>query len=439
MKTAVARPLGFWMCVALVVGNMIGSGVFMLPASLAPYGWNAVIAWVVTIAGALCLAFVYAALARDFPKAGGPAAYTEAAFGPTAGFAVAWSYWISVWVSNAAIAVATVSYLSVFLPVLAKVQGLSAVLTVLIVWLVTWINCRGVRTAGAVQVVTTVLKLLPLIAVAGFAGVILGRGSSAVLPFEPAALSLGGVTAAATLTLWALLGLESATIPADKVVDARRTIPRATLAGAAFTGMVYLIVCSAVLLLTPAGVLSGSNAPFADFLAFHGAGNLRLLLAAFATISAFGVLNGWVLVQGELPAAMARDGVFPAWLGKTSARGVPVRAHVASSLLVTVLLMMNYAKSMAEAFTFMALLATAATLFAYLFSALAALRLQNQGRIPASRVLSVIAVIAALYSVWTLYGAGASVAFWGAVLLLAGIPVRLLTKRMTVVEPEVTP
>lgn len=437
MKVSDSRPLGLWMCTALVVGNMIGSGVFLLPASLAPYGWNAVFAWVLTIGGALCLAFVYARLAEAFPRAGGPLAYTREAFGPTAGFMVAWAYWISIWVGNAAIAVGCVSYLSVFAPALAKVPGLAALATVVLVWGLTAVNCWGSKSAGRLQVAATIVKLLPLLAVAGLAVVIVARkGGAAVTPFQPSQLSASGITAAATLTLWALLGLESATVPADKVHEPAKTIPRATLYGAAFTGLIYLVVCSAVVLLSPVDLLKTSNAPFADFVGYHGGGDSRLVLAAFAAISAFGALNGWVLLQGEMPYAMARDGVFPAWLGKAGSRGTPVRAHVLSSALLTGLVLMNYAKSMADLFTFIALLATSASLFAYLFSALAALRLQQRRQMARSRPLTVLAVVAAVYSIWTLYGAGTSATLWGLVLLAAGLPVRILTARAARPAPE---
>lgn len=439
MASSSARPLGLWMCTALVVGNMIGSGVFMLPASLAPYGWNAVIAWLLTIGGALCLAFVFAKLAEAFPRAGGPLAYTQEAFGPTAGFMVAWAYWISMWVGNAAIAVGCVSYLSVFAPAIATAPGLHALVTVALVWGLTAVNCWGSKSAGRLQVVATILKLLPLIAVAGLAVVVFARkGGAAVTPFEPSQLSAGGITAAATLTLWALLGLESATVPADKVHEPAKTIPKATLYGTAFTGLIYLVVCSAVVLLSPADLLKGSNAPFADFVGYHGGGDLRLVLAAFAAISAFGALNGWVLLQGEMPYAMARDGVFPAFLAKAGKRGAPVRAHVLSSALLTALVLMNYAKSMADLFTFIALLATSASLFTYLFSALAALRLQQQKRMTATMPLTVLAILAALYSIWTLYGAGVQATLWGLVLLIAGLPVRFLTARAARPVPEIS-
>src|SRR3984885_15084080 len=166
--TPPARPplLGFWMCVALVVGNSIGSGVFLLPSSLAPYGLNSVVAWGVTAGGSLLLALMFAELSRAFPQAGGPYAYVNLAFGPFTAFIVAWGYWISIWVGNAAIATGAVSYLSPLLPWIADVPGASAAVTLFFLWLLTFVNWYGIRASGWVQSVTTVLKLLPLLAVA---------------------------------------------------------------------------------------------------------------------------------------------------------------------------------------------------------------------------------------------------------------------------------
>uniref|UniRef100_B0SW21 Arginine/agmatine antiporter n=1 Tax=Caulobacter sp. (strain K31) TaxID=366602 RepID=B0SW21_CAUSK len=428
-KAPTSRELGFWMCTALVVGNMIGSGVFMLPASLAPYGWNAVFGWLVTIAGGVALAFVFAGLAREFPKAGGPYAYTHEAFGPLVGFMVAWSYWISLWVGNAAIATGAVSYLSVIFPAIAKVPGMHLLVTLGSVWLMVGINIVGARLAGRVQLVTTVLKLMPLVAVAGLAFWVIGRDHGASLtPFRAADIRPGGVTASAALTLWALLGLESATVPAGKVHDPVRTIPRATLVGTIFTGLVYLLVCSAVVLLTPTDALKVSNAPLSDFVALHWGGSAGKVLALFAAISAFGALNGWVLLQGEMPYAMAKGGVFPAFLAKESVRGAPVRAHLLSAGFLTVLVLMNYAKSMADLFTFIALVATTASLFAYLACALAALKLQSTGRIAPARTLTVVAILAGLYAAFTLVGAGGKAVALGVGLLAIGAPFYWLTR-----------
>lgn len=423
------KQLGLAMCTALVVGNMIGSGIFLLPATLAPLGWNSIFGWMLTIAGGILLAMVFAALSRNFPRAGGPYAFTQEAFGPMAGFLVAWSYWISIWVGNAAVATGAVSYLSVFFPSLSTTIGLHAGVTIAIIWLLTAINCRGAYLAGSVQLATTVLKLLPLIAVIGLGAlVVIGDGGASLAPLDTSTISIGPITAAATLTLWGLLGLESATVPAEKVKDPTRTIPRATMIGMIVTGVIYLLASSAIILLQPADEVAASSAPFADFVARHWGENAGKWLALFAAISGFGALNGWILLQGELPYAMAKGGVFPAFLAKTSANGTPVRAHLISSTLLTAVVMLNYSKSMTEMFKFVLLLSTTASLFMYLACSLAAVELRANKRLEAPVILLITGILGATYALWTIYGAGRDAVQLGVVLLFAGIPVYVLTR-----------
>lgn len=429
--TDAARPplLGFWTCVALVVGNTIGSGVFLLPASLAPYGLNSVIAWGFTTCGAILLAVVLAALSRSFPQ-GGPYAYVKLAFGPLTAFIVAWGYWVSIWVGNAAIATGTVSYLSPLLPWIASVPGASAAVTLVFLWLLTWVNCRGLKASGWVQSVTTCLKILPLIAIAILAAVKIRTPALAAATHVP--LSLGGTTAAATLTLWALTGLESATVPASKVRDPERTIARATLIGTIATALICMIACTAVLLLLPPKTLASSNAPFADLAARYWGGTAGTLVAIFAAISGFGALNGWVLLQAEMPAVMARNGVFPRIFARESKRFTPTFALVFSSGLVSALVLMNYQKSMVKVFTFMIVLSTIGCLVLYGLCSLALLRLQWTGRVRAApgraAALTLAGLLATLYSVWALAGAGGSAVLWGAALLLIGVPVYYLVR-----------
>ncbi|SNS06764.1 amino acid/polyamine/organocation transporter, APC superfamily [Sphingomonas laterariae] len=431
MAAKLPRALGFWMCLALVVGNMIGSGVFLLPASLAPYGWNALFGWFITIAGALCLAFVFARLSAVLPKAGGPYAYADAAFGPTIGFIVAWSYWVMLWSGNGAIAVAVVSSIGLLMPQIGATPGLPALLAVALVWGVTAINIYGVAAAGRVQVVTTLLKLLPMAAVVIVAAIILSDdGAAAVAPWQPGQIGVGAVAATAALTFWGFLGLESATVPAGQVEDAARTIPRATLWGTAFTGLVYVLVCSAVTLLMPADTAAKSPAPIAEFVGLRWGAGAADVIALFAAISAFGTLNGFVLVQGEVPWAMARGGVFPAWLAKSSRRGTPARAHIVSSLLLTIVTLMNYSRAMTDLFAFIALVSIAAGLIAYLVSALAAIKL-----LPNDGMVRVIAPLAGVFTLWTLYGCGLEAVAWGGVLLLAGIPIYLAVRRTRFATP----
>jgi APA family basic amino acid/polyamine antiporter len=431
LREPTPQKLGFWMATALVVGNIVGSGVYLLPAALAPLGPNSLAGWVFTATGAMLLAVVFAALSRAFPKDGGPYVYTRAAFGELAGFVVAWGYWVSVWVGNAAIATGAVSYTSSFAPWIATRPGASAIVTIAVVWVLTLVNCRGVRAAGWVQAVTTVLKLLPLVAVGAVGGFFVRR--DALASFAEVPLSLDGTTAAATLALWALLGFESATVPAEKVEDPARTIPRATLVGTVVSALFCTAACSLVLLVVPAGDLARSNAPFADAARVLWGDGAAALVALFAAISAYGALNGWILVQGELPFAMGRDGVFPRAFARESSRHTPVFALVFTSLLVTLLVLAKLHGSIAQVFTFMILLATSANLVAYLACALALLVLRRRGALGAARRgttgLAVAGALGALYSLWAIAGAGEEATLWGAVLLLAGLPVYALMKR----------
>jgi len=435
----VDRKLGTWMCVALVVGNMIGAGIFLLPAALAPFGMNSVLAWLATSAGAILLACVFAGLTRAFPEAEGPYAYVRLAFGDLAAFVVAWGYWVAVWVGNAALVTGTVSYLGALFPALVGNVALNALITLGALWGLTAVNIRGVRTAGAVQLVTTVLKLLPLLAVSAL-GVYLFATHDARLVWHAAGappISAAGITAAASLTLWALLGFESASVAAQRVQDPQRTIPRATVIGCIVVAAIYILSCTAVLLLTPAAELAKSGAPFAEVASRFWGSGAGQALAIFAAISGFGALNGWILLQGELPLQLARRGVFPAAFGKLSRWQTPAIGLCLSSVLVTALVLMNYGKSLVEIFTFMILLSTTATLVLYLACALATLVLLRRGAIARSAHtgwLAAAAVLGGLYALWTLYGAGPEALLWGLVLLVVSVPVFYLMRRGPVAE-----
>ncbi len=417
------RGLGLGLATALVIGNMIGSGVFLLPSSLAKYGGISLVAWLFTAAGAMLLALVFARLGRAYPQTGGPYAYSRRAFGDFVGFQTAWGYWIAIWAGNAAIAVAFVSYLSRFWDGLATNSLLAAVAAI---WLLTWVNALGVRQGGLVQAATTVLKLVPLLAIATIGLFFVKSGN--FHPFNASGTSaFHAVTAAAALTLWAFIGLESATVPAGDVRDPKRTIPRSTVLGTLVTALVYILGTVAVMGVIPASVLAGSNAPFADAATQMFGGWAGDAVAIGAIISAFGALNGWILLQGQIPMAAARDRLFPAPFARTTRHGAPVFGLVVSSVLVTGLIFMNYTKSLVDQFTFIILLATLTTLVPYAYSATAQLMLMATDRAAFSgRRLATDATIALLafaYTLWAIAGAGYEVVFKGFLLLLAGIPV----------------
>ena len=424
--------LGMWVCTALVVGNMIGSGVFLLPASLGAYGGVSIAGWLFTAAGALLLALTFGRLARALPLAGGPYAYTRAGLGDFAGFIVAWGYWLSICAGNAAIAVALVGYLAFFVPALSSEPLLGAAAALAGVWLCTWTNARGVREAGAVQVVTTVLKLVPLIAIGTVGLLFLHRGTFPAFNLSGHS-DLSAFSATAALTLWAFLGLETATIPAGAVERPEVTIPRATLLGTSAAAAVYILSTVAVMGVIPPAALKSSTAPFADAASTMWGPWAAGAVAAGAAISCFGALNGWVLVQGQLPLAAALDGLLPRLFGRLSGRGTPVAGLVVSSLVVTLVVASNYTKGLVVEFTFIILLATLATLVPYACSTAAFVVLRLRGRADplAARHAGhpAVAVLAFVYSIWAIVGTGGNTILWGCVLLLSGIPVYLWITR----------
>lgn len=426
------RVLGFWAAVSIVVGNMIGSGVFLLPASLAAFKGLSLVGWLVSAGGAMMLALVFARLARHRPAAGGPYAYTRHAFGDVPGFLVAWGYWLSIVGTLAALAVAFVGYLDPFVPALVRTPALAAALAIAAIWIVIAINVAGVGPAGHVQVTTVALKILPL-AVVGLGGLLFLQPAAFAMPDTAAVPAGTQVMSVVTLTLWAFLGLECATIPAGSVRDPERTIPRATVIGTLLTALIYIVSTIGVMSLVPADALAVSTAPFADA-ARHLMGEWGARFVAIgAAVSCFGALNGWTLVVGQLPMAAAADGLFPPLFARVAARGTPVRGMLVAGVLGSLLVWMNYSRGLVELFTFIILLCTLATLIPYAFCALAVWLMPGQP--PPTGLAVIVSVLAFVYAMVAIAGAGAETVFYGFLLLMAGLPVHVWVRLRAATPP----
>jgi len=425
--------IGLWTSTSLVIGNMIGSGVFLLPAALAAYGGISLFGWIGSSLGAIVLALLFSRLSKMLKNTvGGPYAYTRDGLGDFAAFLVAWGYWISIWCTNAAITVAMVSYLTVFFPILETDPVVAIITGLSIIWFLTWINTRGIKNAGYVQIVTTILKIIPLIAVS-FVGLFYVDFEN-FTPFNMTGGSnFAAITATATLTLFAFLGLESATIPAGDIHEPEKTIPRATMIGTLVTILIYVVGSFAVMGMIPASVLKDSAAPFADAAAIMWGPNARYWIAGGAVISTFGALNGWILLQGQMPMAAARDKLFPGIFKKENSKKTPAHGIVISSILISALMIMNYQEGLTETFTFMALLTTLTVLVPYLFSAsaYAVLLLQNKYWKKDSISNLIIAGLAFIFSLWAILGSTAETVYWGFIAILAGIPFYVWMKRKT--------
>ncbi|SIQ03563.1 amino acid permease [Solilutibacter tolerans] len=411
-----SRPLGLWMATALVVGSMIGSGVFLLPATMAPYGAASLIGWGIALCGAVLLALTFSKLAIHWPCTGGPYAYVRRSFGDLAGFGIAWSYWISIWSGMAAIAVAFAGSMGAIFPALTSTPVRAAGCALVALWICTIVNLVGLREAGRFQVLITALKLVPLL-LFGLIGLWFVDSHNYV-PFNPSGESLPHVAnVTVILAMWALCGLEVATVPAQSIRNPERTIPRATVLGTLLAGIATILACTVVIGLVPTDVLKASGAPMAEAAGRVWGPSAALGIAVLAAVSTFGAINGWLLVCAQVSLAAADDGLFPRRFAKLDKNGTPAFGILVGSVLATLLVIASYSRTLVELFTFILLIATSAILLPYAASSAAWLRSggRNGGRF--------IAFLALLYSLFALSGAGAEALAWGVVLLLAGVPI----------------
>ncbi|MFJ2577968.1 amino acid permease [Kitasatospora aureofaciens] len=417
------RRFGLPTATALVMGNIIGGGIFMIPAAVAPFGTVSLVSFAVLTVGAIALALVFGQLARRNPQTGGPYVYAREAFGDFAGFISAWSYWITTWVSNAALAVAAVGYLDVLVPI-----GHSTVLTIAAALTVQWLpalaNLAGTRYVGAVQLVSTVLKFIPLALVAvGGLGFFDAKNLG---PFEASGQGwLGGMTAAAAILLFSYLGVESAAMSAGKVRDPERNVGRASVLGTAGAALVYLLGTLAVFGTVAHDQLVHSTAPFSDAVnAMFGGSWGGTVIAVAALVSMTGALNGWTLLAAQAPYAAAKDGLFPAAFGRER-RGVPVFGVVVSVALASVLTVLNFASGAKGAFDILVLVTTFTATVPYLLSTAAQLYwLVRGGReVAPGRLVrdAVLGVGAFGFSLWLVAGAGYAAVYQGVLFLFAGI------------------
>lgn len=427
------KSFGLPTATALVVGSIIGTGVFALPSALAPYGPIALVAFAVVTVGALALAVTFGALSKRVPGSGGPYVYAREAFGEFAGFLTAWSYWICAWAGNAAIAVAWVGYVEVFVnkghhtwaSVLIALTGL---------WLTAAVNLSGIRNIGAFQVVTTVLKFVPLVFMATIGLFFIKAPNFG--PFNASHQSaLGAISAAAAIALFSYIGLETASVAAGRVRDPRRNVSRATIYGTLACAVIYILGTLAVFGTVSHSALGGSTAPFTDavnnIVGGSWGGNV---MAVAAIISGLGALNGWTMICAEMPRAAARDGVFPTAFAKVLGRSeVPAFGIIAATVLASLITVISYTR-FTNVFTEIVLLSVLTTVIPYLFSAAAQLYwllVRGKDELKPRRFARdvTIAVLALAFSYWSIQGSGYQTVYYGLFAVLLGLPVYIWLKR----------
>lgn len=420
------KKFGLWTSTSLVLGTMIGAGVFLMPSALASYGSISLIGWLFSSLGAIVIAKVFANISKLIPSSdGGPYAFAKAGLGDFAGFLIGWGYLISVWTTNAAIAVSLVSAMSTFFPILAQDATIALATGLVFLWLLTWVNTLGVIASGRVQLMTTILKIVPLVLVA--IGGLLLLDPQNLLPFNQSGTSSWqAITATTTLTFFAFLGIECATIPSSSVDNPGQNISKATMFGVWIAAAIYILSTISIMGMIPASQLQVSITPFADAaekIYGHGA---KYWVSAGAAIAAFGALNGLILVQGQMPFAMAKDKLFPAFFAKQNRKGVPANGVIISSIIITLLMFMNNSKNLAGQFKLLILLSTFFTLLPYLFTTVSYLIVRAKQATTFTKTKTVTAIvlsaIAFSFSMWMLIGSGQEIVYWGFIMLMLGVP-----------------
>ena len=414
------KKIGLTTSTALIAGNMIGSGIFLLPATLAALGGISFLGWACSTAGAFLLVLLFRGLSELFPNVvGGPYAYTRAVLGDFFGFLVGWGYWISVWCTNAAIAVAFVGYLTVFIPQIAHNPYLAISFGLGALWLFSILNFRDIVFVGQIQKVSTVLKIFPLLLI-GFVGLFYVDWS--LLRFDNLSGESGfkAISQATTLTLFAYLGIETASITSHKINHSSDTVGRAGIIGFCLTAVVY-ILCSLVIFgLISTSKLSQSTAPFVEASAVFLGAYAQKFVAFAALIATLGALNGWILIQGQIAYALAQDNMFPSFFKKLNKSQAPYLGIVISSTLASILLLTKFSDSLIDVFSFMMNLSTLSALTPYLLSAVS-LFLYVRHKKGKVLVLQLVAIFSGLFCLWMMYGVGLETVFLGAVLLFLGV------------------
>jgi len=327
-----ASQFGLGTAVALIMGSIIGVGIFNLPSSLAPIGPITLVSLGLTTVGAVALAVMFSALSRRLPADGGPYAYARVAFGNGIGFMNAWSYWITAWAGNAAIAVGWVLYVEHFIN--KSHNTLFSIVLVLIgLWIPAVINLSGVQNMGAIQVITTILKFgaLAFVSLVGLFFINTAHFTPWNVSGQSAALAIGSGMA---IALFSYLGVETAAVAAGKVKDPDRNVPRATILGTLACAAVYVLSLVVIFGVLPNATLRETSAPFSAAVDTMFGGTLwGNLMAIVVIISGLGALNGWTMICAEMPLAAAKDGLFPARFKQLSRSSVPAFGIVASTLL----------------------------------------------------------------------------------------------------------
>ncbi len=421
-----AKKMSLLQATMLVAGNMIGTGLFLLPVNLASVGGISLFGWLVATAGAAGLGLIFAKLGELDPQEGGPYAYARDFLGPYAGFQTNYVYWFGNWIGNIAVAVAAVGYLAELIPGIAHPPA-SVFATAAVIWVLTFANILGPRVVGALETWTMSLALIPIIAIAAL-GWIWFKPDVFLASWNVSGGSGGtAILRAASIALWAFMGVESAAVSAGVIENPKRNIPLATIIGLGVSAVIYILSSTVIMGIIPNADLQMSHAPFAEAARMAIGTTGMVIIAICAVLKSVGSLGGWMLLVGQSAKAAADDGMFPKAFGRLNDRGVPGRGLVIVGVLMTVVLFATMSPTIADQFNQIINLAVILVVVPYIYASAAVVKVMYDHKVPSRtfQLFKWIAVVAVLYCLGTVWGGDPKTVVHAMVALLLSVPLYL--------------
>lgn len=416
-----SNKIGLLPAILMVAGNMMGSGVFMLPANLAGIGSIAIIGWLITVVGAIALGLVFAKLTEVTTAAGGPYAYARKAFGDYMGYQTNLVYWLANVIGNVGLAVAGLGYLTPFFPALRD-PLVMALAQIAVIWFFTYANILGPRVVGRMQGITTTVALFPIVGVA-----LLGW-----FWFNPETYmegwnvsgesSLTAVGMTLNFTLWAFIGVESASVSTAVVKNPAKNLPIATVVGVLLAAVCYVLSSSAIMGIIPNKELVSSSAPFSQAVSIALGSTAGKIVALCAAVGCLGSLAGWTLLVGQTAQAAAKDGLFAGIFARVNRRGVPSAGLAIVAGIMTLQVLATMSPTASEQFGKIASIAVIMTLLPYIYSSVA-IKILGREKMSDREGLfyTVVGLIAAVYSLSAMIGSNSEQTRWALIFVISTI------------------
>lgn len=421
-----SQRIGFWAVFALVAGSQIGSGVFMQPASLAPFGFYSLAGWAISGVGAISLALVFGWLCKNYPKTGGPCVYAQEAFGDTIGFFTGWTYWVISWVSTTVLFVASVGYLS---PILGNPSvSVTLSLELFLLFFLTWLNLKGVAAAGRAEFLLTIMKILPLILmpIAAFSYFDFSNFMLDQSKFQSGSTSKI-LSSAALLTLWGFIGIETATTAAGSVSNPQKTIPKAIVLGTFTVFILYFFNSLSIMGLIPGDILATSKAPYTDAVKTIFGGQWHLIISLIASVVCIGTANAWTLSAGQASLGLAEDGLLPKMFAKKNSHNAPVAGLVFSCIGITPVILLTANENLVEQINTIIDFSVTAFLFIYLICSVAFFKLYFRSN-DKNIIYFIAAILGTIFCSWVLFETELYVLIIASLFGLSGLPVWLFMR-----------